>query len=118
MPRSSAGRSGAAMIASEEIKTLHLGVNEVRDQDILCNLDSLGDDVRSLFGQTLLLSARPLTPPVLERAAHERIAVLGAPAAGPARVPGAASPLDVRGLRTGCPPQPWRPDGYHPREGI
>jgi len=50
------------MIASEEIKTLHLGVNEVRDQDILCNLDSLGDDVRSLFGQTLLLSARPLSP--------------------------------------------------------
>jgi hypothetical protein len=60
-----------------ECKTLRLGVNESRDQEILYKLDSLGEDVRSLFGQTLLLSARALTRPVLERAAHQRIAVLG-----------------------------------------
>jgi hypothetical protein len=62
-----------------ECKTLRLGVNEARDQEILYKLDSLGEDVRSLFGQTVLLSARPLTRPVLERAAHQRIAVLGPP---------------------------------------
>jgi hypothetical protein len=60
-----------------ECKTLRLGVNDSRDQEILYKLDSLGEDVRSLFGQTLLLSARTLTRPVLERAAHQRITVLG-----------------------------------------
>lgn len=60
-----------------ECKTLRLGVNEARDQEILYKLDSLGEDVRSLFGQTLLLSARALTRPVLERAAHQRITVIG-----------------------------------------
>ena len=41
-----------------ECKTLRLGRDEQKDADILYKIDSLGDDVRGLFGETWLVSAR------------------------------------------------------------
>lgn len=60
-----------------ECKTLRLGRDASADDDLLYKLDSLSDDVKGLFGETLLLSARVPTRAMLDRAAHQRIRILG-----------------------------------------
>ena len=65
-----------------ECKTLRLGRDLADDRDLLYKLDSVGDDVRGLFGEVVLLSARDPGPLILDRAAHHGIQVMG-----PARLP-------------------------------
>lgn len=60
-----------------ECKTLKTDTENGRDANLLYKVDSLGQDVRGLFGTTWLLSARRLTQPMLERAKHQRIRLLG-----------------------------------------
>ena len=65
-----------------ECKTLRLGRDLGVDSDLLYKLDSVGDDVRGLYGEVVLLSAREPSPLIRDRAAHHRIQV-----AGPACLP-------------------------------
>lgn len=60
-----------------ECKTLRLGREDQKDSDLLYKLDSVGDDVRGLFGEVVLLSARTPSPLVVDRAGHHRIRVVG-----------------------------------------
>jgi len=58
-----------------ECKTLRL--HEQNDNEIAYKLDSLGEDVRGLFGSTWLLSAREPTETLLARARRARIRLVG-----------------------------------------
>ena len=60
-----------------ECKTLRLGRDNQSDSDLLYKLDSVGDDVRGLFGEVVLLSAREPSALILDRAGHHRIQVVG-----------------------------------------
>jgi hypothetical protein len=60
-----------------ECKTLRLGRDAQSDSGLLYKLDSVGDDVRGLFGEVVLLSARETTPAIQDRASHHRIQVVG-----------------------------------------
>lgn len=68
-----------------ECKTLRLGRDEQKDADILYKIDSLGDDVRGLFGETWLVSAREPTERMLARAKDRHIRII--------------SPDQLKGLR-------------------
>ncbi len=58
-----------------ECKTLRL--HEQNDNEIAYKLDSLGEDVRGLFGSTWLLSAREPTETLVARARRARIRLVG-----------------------------------------
>ena len=60
-----------------ECKTLRMGRDHEKDTQMLYKLDSLGEDVKSLFGEVVLLSARTPSEAVRDRAAHHRIQVVG-----------------------------------------
>jgi hypothetical protein len=60
-----------------ECKTLRLGRDFQKDTDILYKIDSLGDDLKGLFGETWLVSAREPTAGMLDRAKDRRIRILG-----------------------------------------
>jgi hypothetical protein len=60
-----------------ECKTLRLGRTEQGDTELMYKLDSVGDDVRGLFGEVVLLSARQPSRIVVDRAEHHRIRVVG-----------------------------------------
>lgn len=60
-----------------ECKTLRLGRDDESDRDLLYKLDSVGDDVRGLFGEVVLLSARAPSPLIRDRAAHHGIQAVG-----------------------------------------
>lgn len=60
-----------------ECKTLRLGRDDGSDRDLLYKLDSVGDHVRGLFGEVVLLSAQAPGPLIQDRAAHHRIQVVG-----------------------------------------
>jgi len=61
-----------------ECKTLRMGWDTKQsDNSMLYKLDSVGEHVRSLFGEMVLLSAREPSPMVKDRAAHHRIQVVG-----------------------------------------
>lgn len=59
-----------------ECKTLRLGRDSQKDTDILYKIDSLGDDLKGLFGETWLVSAREPTTDMLDRAKDRRIRIL------------------------------------------
>jgi hypothetical protein len=59
-----------------ECKTLRLGRDFQKDTDILYKIDSLGDDLRGLFGQTWLVSAREPTPQMQDRAKDRNIRII------------------------------------------
>ena len=58
-----------------ECKTLRYA--EENESAIAYKIDSLGHQVRGLFGETWLLSAREPTPTLLERARQARIRIIG-----------------------------------------
>jgi hypothetical protein len=60
-----------------ECKTLRMGRDSQSDTDLLYKLDSVGDDVRGLFGEVVLLSAREPSALIEDRAGHHRIQVVG-----------------------------------------
>lgn len=60
-----------------ECKTLRMGSEAEKDSALLYRLDSVGEDVRGLFGEVVLLSAREPSPLIQDRAAHYRIQVVG-----------------------------------------
>jgi hypothetical protein len=60
-----------------ECKTLRLGRDGAKDSDILYKVDSLGQDVRGLFGSTWLISGREPTPAVLDRANAQGVTIIG-----------------------------------------
>jgi hypothetical protein len=60
-----------------ECKTLRMGRDLAEDRDLLYKLDSVGDDVRGLFGEVVLLSARAPSDLIRDRAAHHRVQVVG-----------------------------------------
>jgi hypothetical protein len=60
-----------------ECKTLRMGWDMQGDRDLLYKLDSVGDDLRGLFGEVVLLSARDPSVLIRDRAAHHRIQVVG-----------------------------------------
>jgi hypothetical protein len=68
-----------------ECKTLRLGRDFQKDSDILYKIDSLGADLKGLFGQTWLISAREPTSDMLDRASDRSIRIL--------------SPSQIKGLR-------------------
>ena len=59
-----------------ECKTLRLGRDSQKDTDILYKIDSLGDDLKGLFGETWLISAREPTIEMLDRAKDRRIRII------------------------------------------
>lgn len=59
-----------------ECKTLRLGRDFQKDTDILYKIDSLGDDLKGLFGKTWLVSAREPTIEMLDRAKDRGIRIL------------------------------------------
>ena len=67
-----------------ECKTLHY--QEEKESQIAYKIDSLGQQVRGLFGETWLLSAREPPNTLLERARRARIRMIG-----PAELPGLPS---------------------------
>jgi len=73
-----------------ECKTLRLGREEQKDTDLMYKLDSVGDDVKGLFGEVVLLSAREPSRIVVDRARHHRIRVVG-----PDRLPGLQEDIAV-----------------------
>jgi hypothetical protein len=58
-----------------ECKTLRF--QEGNDNDLAYKLDSLGRDVRGLFGDTWLLTARPATEQLQDRAKQARVRIVG-----------------------------------------
>jgi hypothetical protein len=60
-----------------ECETLRLGRDAAQDRDLFYKLDGAGDDVRGLFGEVVLLSARDPSALIKDRAAHHRIQVVG-----------------------------------------
>ena len=58
-----------------ECKTLRY--QEQKDSDIAYKIDSLGQQVRGLFGETWLLSARRPTDTLAERARRARVRIMG-----------------------------------------
>lgn len=67
-----------------ECKTLRY--QEENESPVAYKIDSLGQQVRGLFGETWLLSAREPTPNLLERARLARIRIIA-----PAELPGLSS---------------------------
>ena len=61
-----------------ECKTLKIGRDNQADDHMLYKLDSVGDDVKGLFGEVVLLTARTPTAAVKDRARHHHIQVVGA----------------------------------------
>ena len=61
-----------------ECKTLRIGRDDQVDDHMLYKLDSVGDDVKGLFGGVILLTARKPTDAVNDRARHHKIQVVGA----------------------------------------
>ncbi len=60
-----------------ECKTLRMGRDNQDDDAMLYKLDSIGDDVKGLFGEVVLLTARRPTDPVKDRARHHNIQIVG-----------------------------------------
>lgn len=60
-----------------ECKTLKHGEEDARDADLLYKVDSLGQDVRGLFGTTWILSAREPTQFMMDRANQQRLKFFG-----------------------------------------
>ena len=60
-----------------ECKTLRLGRNDNDDDRLLYKLDSVGDDVKGIFGDVVLLSARTPSDAVRDRARQHGIHVIG-----------------------------------------
>jgi hypothetical protein len=60
-----------------ECKTLRLGDEDARDADLLYKVDSLGQDVRGIFGTTWILSAREPTQVMMDRAKQQRVRLFG-----------------------------------------
>ncbi len=60
-----------------ECKTSRHGRDLQEDAALLYKLDSVGDDVRGLFGEVMLLSARAPSVLINDRAAHHKIQVMG-----------------------------------------
>ena len=61
-----------------ECKTLKIGRDSHSDDEMLYKLDSVGDDVKGLFGEVILLTARAPSVAVRERARHHNIQLVGA----------------------------------------
>ncbi len=61
-----------------ECKTLRIGRDSHSDDEMLYKLDSVGDDVKGLFGDVILLTARPPSEPVKDRARHHGIQIVAA----------------------------------------
>lgn len=51
--------------------------DEGNDNEVAYKVDSLSQDLRGLFGETWLLTARQPTPVLLDRARHARIRIIG-----------------------------------------
>jgi len=62
-----------------ECKTLKHGEEDAKDADLLYKVDSLGQDVRGLFGTTWILSAREPTQFMIDRANQQRLGLFGPP---------------------------------------
>ena len=60
-----------------ECKTLKHGEEDAKDADLLYKADSLGQDVRGVFGTTWILSAREPTRFMMERAKQQRLRLFG-----------------------------------------
>ena len=60
-----------------ECKTLRIGRDRKSDDEMLYKLDSVGDDVKGLFSEVVLLTARQPTEPVKDRARHHNILIIG-----------------------------------------
>lgn len=60
-----------------ECKTLRFWQGEGTDNDLAYKMDSLGQDVRGLFGETWLLTARQPTDLLMARASQARFRVIG-----------------------------------------
>lgn len=60
-----------------ECKTLRHGREDARDADLLYKVDSLGQDVRGLFGTTWLVTARTPAPEMIGRAHQQGVTLLG-----------------------------------------
>jgi len=61
-----------------ECKTLRLGMNDQKDSDMVYKISDLGDELRGLFGQTWLVSARSPDLKLVERAKSRGITVMAA----------------------------------------
>lgn len=59
-----------------ECKTLKIGRDSHNDDQMLYKLDSVGDDVKGLFGDVILLTARMPTQAVKDRAYHHKIRIV------------------------------------------
>ncbi|MBI3935964.1 MAG: DUF1887 family protein [Betaproteobacteria bacterium] len=60
-----------------ECKTLKHGGKKAKDADLLYKVDSLGQDVRGLFGTTWLITARSPEPEMIDRARQQGVKLLG-----------------------------------------
>jgi hypothetical protein len=60
-----------------ECKTLSMGTKYSNDNEILYKLHSVSDDLRGLYGKTLLVSAKNPSPKVIQRAQCKGIALIG-----------------------------------------
>ena len=59
-----------------ECKTLRLGADERKDSDMIYKISDLGDELRGLFGETWLVSARKPDPVLTARAKSRRLHIL------------------------------------------
>ena len=59
-----------------ECKTMRFGNNQQKDSDVLYKIDSLGDDLKGLYGELWLVSAREPSDNMRDRAKDRRINII------------------------------------------